>query len=85
LERRKWIDCFVSVDSVTFVAALSEFDESMTEAKHTNHHTHKLLLHMLFRHDLFDFYLLLYHISSTIMSLIAYSTTLFGFLTQFDF
>lgn len=35
-ERRKWIDCFDSVDAVIFVAALSEFDQSMAEAKHTN-------------------------------------------------
>jgi len=35
-ERRKWIDCFDQVDAVIFVAALSEFDQSMAEAKHTN-------------------------------------------------
>lgn len=35
-ERRKWIDCFDTVDSVIFVAALSEFDQTMAEAKHTN-------------------------------------------------
>ena len=35
-ERRKWIDCFDTVDSVIFVAALSEFDQSLAEAKHTN-------------------------------------------------
>lgn len=35
-ERRKWIDCFDSVDAVIFVAALSEYDQSMAEAKHTN-------------------------------------------------
>lgn len=35
-ERRKWMDCFDSVDAVIFVAALSEYDQSMAEAKHTN-------------------------------------------------
>lgn len=35
-ERRKWIDCFDSVDAVIFVAALSEYDQSLAEAKHTN-------------------------------------------------
>jgi len=35
-ERRKWIDCFDNVDAVIFVAALSEFDQSLAEAKRTN-------------------------------------------------
>lgn len=35
-ERRKWIDCFESVDAVIFVAALSEFDQSLAEARRTN-------------------------------------------------
>ena len=35
-ERRKWIDCFDNVDSVIFVAALSEYDQSLAEAKRTN-------------------------------------------------
>ena len=35
-ERRKWIDCFDSVDAVIFVAALSEYDQTLVEAKRTN-------------------------------------------------
>lgn len=35
-ERRKWIDCFDSVDAVIFVAALSEYDQNLVEAKRTN-------------------------------------------------
>jgi len=35
-ERRKWIDCFDSVDAVIFVAALSEYDQSLAESKKTN-------------------------------------------------
>eukprot|EP00586_Coscinodiscus_wailesii_P002352 CAMPEP_0172480206 /NCGR_PEP_ID=MMETSP1066-20121228/5245_1 /TAXON_ID=671091 /ORGANISM="Coscinodiscus wailesii, Strain CCMP2513" /LENGTH=430 /DNA_ID=CAMNT_0013241333 /DNA_START=392 /DNA_END=1684 /DNA_ORIENTATION=+ len=35
-ERRKWIDCFDSVDAVIFVAALSEYDQALAESKRTN-------------------------------------------------
>jgi len=35
-ERRKWINCFDGVDSVIFVAALSEYDQTLAEAKRTN-------------------------------------------------
>ncbi|KAL7553139.1 hypothetical protein ACHAWF_016404 [Thalassiosira exigua] len=35
-ERRKWIDCFDQVTAVIFVAALSEFDQTLAEAKRTN-------------------------------------------------
>jgi len=35
-ERRKWIDCFDSVDAVIFVAALSEYDQNLAESKKTN-------------------------------------------------
>jgi GTPase SAR1 family protein len=35
-ERRKWIDCFDNVDAVIFVAALSEYDQALAEAKRTN-------------------------------------------------
>lgn len=35
-ERRKWIDCFDSVDAVIFVAALSEYDQTLAEARRTN-------------------------------------------------
>mmetsp|Transcript_6157 Transcript_6157/g.13690 ORF Transcript_6157/g.13690 Transcript_6157/m.13690 type:complete len:434 (-) Transcript_6157:691-1992(-) len=35
-ERRKWIDCFDHVTAVIFVAALSEYDQTLAEAKRTN-------------------------------------------------
>lgn len=35
-ERRKWIDCFDNVDAVIFVAALSEYDQTLAEAKRAN-------------------------------------------------
>jgi hypothetical protein len=35
-ERRKWLDCFDNVDAVLFVAALSEFDQKLAEARRTN-------------------------------------------------
>lgn len=35
-ERRKWLDCFDEVDAVIFVAALSEYDQTLAEAKRTN-------------------------------------------------
>merc|ERR1712032_765835 len=35
-ERRKWIDCFDSVDAVIFVAALSEYDQTLAESRRTN-------------------------------------------------
>jgi len=35
-ERRKWIDCFDSVDAVIFVVALSEYDQNLAESKRTN-------------------------------------------------
>jgi len=34
--RRKWIDCFNNVDAVIFVAALSEYDQCLAEAKRQN-------------------------------------------------
>lgn len=34
--RRKWIDCFDSVTAVIFVAALSEYDQTLAEAKRSN-------------------------------------------------
>lgn len=35
-ERRKWIDCFDNVTAVIFIAALSEYDQTLAEAKRTN-------------------------------------------------
>ena len=33
-ERRKWIDCFDSVTAVIFVAALSEYDQTLADLFH---------------------------------------------------
>jgi len=35
-ERRKWIGCFDNVDGLIFVAALSEYDQTLAEAKRQN-------------------------------------------------
>mmetsp|Transcript_17517 Transcript_17517/g.37864 ORF Transcript_17517/g.37864 Transcript_17517/m.37864 type:complete len:439 (-) Transcript_17517:540-1856(-) len=35
-DRRKWIDCFDQVTAVIFVAALSEYDQTLAEAKRSN-------------------------------------------------
>jgi len=35
-ERKKWLDCFEGVDAVVFVAALSEYDQNLGEAKRVN-------------------------------------------------
>ena len=35
-ERKKWLHCFASVDAVVFVAALSEYDQSLAEDPKVN-------------------------------------------------
>merc|ERR1712194_150284 len=35
-ERRKWIGCFDNVDGLIFVAGLSEYDQTLAEAKRQN-------------------------------------------------
>mmetsp|Transcript_29757 Transcript_29757/g.54875 ORF Transcript_29757/g.54875 Transcript_29757/m.54875 type:complete len:422 (+) Transcript_29757:123-1388(+) len=35
-ERRKWIDCFENVTAVIFVAAISEYDQTLHEARRSN-------------------------------------------------
>jgi len=35
-DRRKWIDCFDEITAVIFVAALSEYDQTLAEAKRSN-------------------------------------------------
>lgn len=43
-ERRKWINCFDNVDAVIFVAALSEYDQTLAEAKKQNRMVEALTL-----------------------------------------
>lgn len=35
-ERRKWVNCFDNVDAIIFVAALSEYDQTLAEAQRHN-------------------------------------------------
>jgi len=43
-ERRKWINCFDGVTAVIFVAALSEYDQTLAEAKRSNRMVEALIL-----------------------------------------
>ena len=43
-ERRKWVNCFQDVTAVVFVAALSEYDQVLAEAKRSNRMVESLTL-----------------------------------------
>ncbi|KAJ7079405.1 heterotrimeric G protein alpha subunit [Mycena belliarum] len=43
-ERKQWIQCFESVSSIIFCAALSEYDQVLLEEKHQNRMTESLAL-----------------------------------------
>lgn len=55
--RHKWLDCFNNVDAVIFVAALSGYDQTLTEAKGPNRMVESLELfkavcnHRAFQHS----------------------------------
>lgn len=42
-ERRKWIHCFENIDPIIFLAALSEYDQTLFEAENVVNHAIHLM------------------------------------------